>query len=550
MSLGECLLVEGYDEKDENSEKKKVWEDDKKLKKAAEGMLCADPGTQKKLRECINRPPGDAFDVSSMWVLLNLTISTITLTRHLLKVPMHLLNAWEIYELIGLYLFNSSAFIKIIAQTQPIWYNCVLYYLPGGAPEDEFTDKGLYETNHDWQPTEDEIEGSTLLQEIEEEEPRADTMLTRQARIAEERKKEEDERIALEEQKNFCERRHGLRKNDKDERIICCCWNPVKQESGKETFLYSLFVIPLSTEKLLEYDETFTTTSATVVSIFCLLAFAILVIPWGCTHVIPMMFIYFPFTFFVTLPLLKEQVTIVENDENGKPQMVDDKDENGDIQYEKDEEGNYIYEKNEDGSDKTKDGERIKKVLKKQKTRTTEQSRAISCYWLTCKKKRSSITDEEKDSMGTTGASEENKETDTDTENKDDDKDQDDKDEDSDDKDEESQAEKNKERAKQKCKECCFKFVKGCCVPTKRTYKCEKVPLQGKWINIRKILVYIIMIFLFNMCFNWAVLRYNGHGWIIAAKKDFFAPSRSILMYLTHIMNSVHTCVEFVNMIF
>merc|ERR1719150_3316846 len=404
MSLGECLLVDGYDEKDENSEKRKLWEDDAKLGKAAEGMLISDPDKQKKCKAFIEAPPGDAFDVSSMWVFLNLVIASITLTRHLLKVPMHLLNAWEIYELIGLYLFNSSAFIKIIAQTQPIWYNCVLYYLPGGAPEDEFTDKGLYETNNDWQPTEDEIEGSTLLQEIEEEEPKADTMLTRRARIDEERKKEEDERIQREEQKNFCERRHGLRKNDKDERIICCCWNPVKQKSGEETFLYSLFVIPLSTEKLLEYDETFTTTSATVVSIFCLLAFAILVIPWGCTHVIPMMFIYFPFTLFiiillitinyvfVTLPLLKEQVTIVEKDENGKPQMVDDKDENGDIQYEKDEEGNYIYEKNEDGSDKTKDGERIKKVLKKQKTRTTEQSRAISCYWLTCKKKRSSIT--------------------------------------------------------------------------------------------------------------------------------------------------------------
>merc|ERR1712083_1207856 len=347
---------------------------------------------------------------------------------------------------------NSSAFIKIIAQTQPIWYNCVLYYLPGGAPEDEFTDKGLYETNNDWQPTEDEIEGSTLLQEIEEEEPKADTMLTRRARIDEERKKEEDERIQREEQKNFCERRHGLRKNDKDERIICCCWNPVKQKSGEETFLYSLFVIPLSTEKLLEYDETFTTTSATVVSIFCLLMFAILVVPWGCTHVIPMMFIYFPVTLFiiiglitvnyvvVTLPLLKKQVTLIEKDADGNDQMVDDKDDDGNPIFEKDENGNDVYELEEDGTPKMKDG---KKVKKKVKTRTTEQSRAISCYWLTCKKKRSSITEEEKDSMGTTGG-EEKKETDTDTEN---------------------QEKDDKENNKEKCKQCCITTVKRCCVP-------------------------------------------------------------------------------------
>merc|ERR1719150_2803468 len=374
MSLGECLLVEGYDEKDENSEKKKVWEDDKKLKKAAEGMLCADPGTQKKLRECINRPPGDAFDVSSMWVLLNLVVAGVTLTRHLIKVPMHLLTPWEIYELFGLYFFNSSAFIKIIAQTQPIWYNCVLYYLPGGAPEDEFTDKGLYETNNDWQPTEDEIEGSTLLQEIEEEEPRADTMLTRQARIAEERKKEEDERIALEEQKNFCERRHGLRKNDKDERIICCCWNPVKQESGKETFLYSLFVIPLSTEKLLEYDETFTTTSATVVSIVCLLLFVILCVPWFLTHALPMSIIYFPITLFpiifiiainyilVTLPLLKKTVGEDDLDKEGKKQYIDAKDDDDNLIYERDGEGKIKYEE--------KDGQQVKVVKQVVKRRT------------------------------------------------------------------------------------------------------------------------------------------------------------------------------------
>merc|ERR1712083_1155173 len=274
-------------------------------------------------------------------------------------------------------------------------------------------DKGLYETNNDWQPTEDEIEGSTLLQEIEEEEPKADTMLTRRARIDEERKKEDDERIQREEQKNFCERRHGLRKNDKDERIICCCWNPVKQKSGEETFLYSLFVIPMGTEKLLEYDETFTTTSATVVSIFCLLMFAMLVIPWGCTHVIPMALQYFPFTIFliillivgnyvvVTLPLLKKQVTKVDLDAEGNEQYVDVKDDDGNPIIVKDDDGNIVYEKNDDGSYMMKDGKKVQKVERKVKTRTTEENRAISCYWLTCKKQRVSLSEEEQDSMST-----------------------------------------------------------------------------------------------------------------------------------------------------
>merc|ERR1719150_530627 len=541
MSLGECLLVDGYDEKDENSEKKKVWEDDKKLGKAAEGMLCSDPRHQKKLRACINAPPGDAFDVSSMWVLLNLTVASITLTRHLLKVPMHLLNAWEIYELIGLYLFNSSAFIKIIAQTQPIWYNCVLYYLPGGAPEDEFTDKSLYETNHDWQPTEDEIEGSTLLQEIEEEEPRADTMLTRQARIAEDRKKEEDERIALEEQKNFCERRHGLRKNDKDERIICCCWNPVKQESGKETFLYSLFVIPLSTEKLLEYDETFTTTSATVVSIVCLLLFVILCVPWGATHVLPMSIIYFPFTvtvilllitanyILVTLPLLKKIVVEEVLDKDQKPQYVDAKDENDKPIYEKDENGNIIMEE--------KDGKQVKKVKQVVKTREVEKTRALYYPWLTCKKERGRIKEEE------------NEDDEADEKNKDDEKNKENKEE-NEDSDEADQGQKKKGVGAEKCKKCCKDFVRSWFVPSKRKFKCGLVQAQGKFINVRKVMVYVIMIYLFNCCFNWGVLRWNGHGWFDAPKKDYYAPSRSIIMYLTHVMNSVHTCVEFVNMIF
>merc|ERR1719150_1101831 len=545
MSLGECLLVEGYDEKDENSEQRKLWEDDAKLGNAAAGMLISDPANQKRCKAFIEAPPGDAFDVSSMWVFLNLVIASITLTRHLLKVPMHLLNAWEIYELIGLYLFNSSAFIKIIAQTQPIWYNCVLYYLPGGAPEDEFTDKGLYETNNDWQPTEDEIEGSTLLQLIEEEEPKADTMLTRRARIDEEKKKEEDERIQLEEQKNFCERRHGLRKNDKDERIICCCWNPVKQPSGDETFLYSLFVIPLSTEKLLEYDETFTTTSATIVSIVCLLLFVILCSPYFITHALPMLIIYFPITLFliifiiainyilVTLPLLRKTVEEDDLDKEGKKQYIDAKDDDENLIYERDGEGKIKYEE--------KDGQQVKVVKQVVKRRTVEKSRALYYPWLTCKKDRirSTDDDENEDDVGSGGMGDKDKE-------KKETKEEDDFWDEADEADEATK----KKIAQEKCKQCCLGSVKGCFVPTPRKFRCQMVSAQSKFINLRKLIVYAIFIYFFNMCFNWGVLRYNGHGWFVAAKKDYMAPSRSIMMYLGHVMNSVHTCVEFVNMIF
>merc|ERR1712083_945788 len=130
------------------------------------------------------------------------------------------------------------------------------------------------------------------------------------------------------------------------------------------------------------------------------MGFAMLVIPWGCTWVIPMALQYFPFTIFliillivgnyvvVTLPLLKKQVTKVDLDAEGNEQYVDVKDDDG----------NLVYEKNDDGSYMMKDGKKVQKVERKVKTRTTEENRAISCYWLTCKKQRVSLSEEEQDS--------------------------------------------------------------------------------------------------------------------------------------------------------
>merc|ERR1712113_112733 len=196
-----------------------------------------------------------------------------------------------------------------------------------------------------------------------------------------------------------------------------------------------------------------------------------------------------------TLPLLKKIVVEEVLDKDKNPQYVDAKDENDKPIYEKDENGNIIMEE--------KDGKQVKKVKQVVKTREVEKTRALYYPWLTCKKERGRMKEEEN--------------------------------EDSDDEaDEADQGQKKKGVGAEKCKKCCKDFVRSWFVPSKRKFKCGFVQAQGKFINVRKVMVYVIMIYLFNCCFNWVVLRWNGHGCFDAPKKDYYAPSRSIIMYLTH----------------
>merc|ERR1712228_213070 len=131
---------------------------------------------------------------------------------------------------------------------------------------------------------------------------------------------------------NYCEKRHGPREGPKDERLIACCYNPKKIKSGDEKLFsfYTFFIIPLSTEKMLDYDETFTTTTSTLVSLITLIMGVIFVVPYGITHVIPMIFLYGWLTIglilslivanfiIVTLPILKTSKEEQERDANGK----------------------------------------------------------------------------------------------------------------------------------------------------------------------------------------------------------------------------------------
>merc|ERR1712165_207675 len=137
-NLGQCLLVPGYDDNDE-SELKTVWNNDDLLDEYSQDMWFKGADMQKRLKEFIKSPPGDAFDASSSWIFINIMFALFTMFRLMVNVNFKKLSVWEIYELFGLFFFNSSAFTKVIAQTQPILYNCVLYGLPSGAPEDKWT---------------------------------------------------------------------------------------------------------------------------------------------------------------------------------------------------------------------------------------------------------------------------------------------------------------------------------------------------------------------------------------------------------------------------
>jgi len=260
------------------------------------------------------------------------------------------------------------------AQTQPILYNSVLYYLPTAAPDDEFTEGGLYD-----------------------------------------------------EKQNFCQGKHGLRKDDDDDRIICCCWNPRRQKSGEETLLYSLFVIPLSTEKLLDYDKTFTGPLSSTISLICLFIFMLTIPPFFITHIIPTAVMYLPITLlffillvifnyvFCTLPTLKRKKLVRRTD------PVGEKNENDDVT-----DTDHVGEKDKNDGEKDKHEGEIKKM------KVVIENRAI---------------------------------------------------------------------------------------------KCGKTIFQLKFTDARKLMIYWIFLFLFNIIFNWSVLRYSGHSYFMAIKNDFNSPS-------------------------
>merc|ERR1719436_1052389 len=95
----------------------------------------------------------------------------------------------------------------------------------------------------------------------------------------------------------------------------------------------------------------------------------------------------------VTLPLLKKQVKEDDLGKDGKQQWVPKKDENDQVVYVK-ENGEFVYEDD-------KDGQRVKKVEKVVKQRTVEKNRAVYIPFLTCKKKRMTIPEDDKDGVGT-----------------------------------------------------------------------------------------------------------------------------------------------------
>merc|ERR1712043_6525 len=83
-----------------------------------------------------------------------------------------------------------------------------------------------------------------------------------------------------------------------------------------------------------------------------------------------------------------------------------------------------------------------------------------------------------------------------------------------------------------------------------RKFECGKKKIAMKYIDFRKVMVYIIFIVLYNIMFNWAILLYMGRGYHEAMVLDWYSPSRNIRGYLQHVLNSIHTMVEFVNMLF
>merc|ERR1712038_2033481 len=327
--------------------------------------------------------------------------------------------------------------------------------------------------------------------------------------------------------------------------------NVKKQEPTEETLMYAMFAIPLSTEKLLDYDETFTTTISTIVSILTLIIFIVMCIPYAITHVIPMVIVYGWVSLFlllgivlmtyvvVTLPTLQKRVEVPDMEEvveNGKKikrqKMVDAPagDDGKPPQEEK-----IVMEKDADGKEVEK-----KIMVNKQvgKMKFENRDRAFKYLWPSCKAKRKDPDDEKQE------------------ENKDENAKPDEKDEKDMTEDEKKEKEKTRIDALMDKKKAetgaggCKNFLKGLVPSTDRDYKWEWKKVSMKWIDFRKIIVYFVFIYLYNFLFNWAILLYMGHGYIDAIKIDFFSPSRKLTMYLKHVLNSIHTLVEFVNMLF
>lgn len=310
---------------------------------------------------------------------------------------------------------------------------------------------------------------------------------------------------------------------------------------------YTLFIIPLSTEKMLDYDETFTTTTSTLVSIITLLMGSIFCIPYGITHILPMLFLYGWLTIgliifliiinfiMVTLPQLKKSIEEPELDSEGNEVMEDAK---------ADEDGNIPQEAETDEDGKTK---MVNKKVVKMKRRMVD--RAFRVPWPTCKGIPKAQEDEGDDAEKKTTTPEEVKE-DADAAN---DKEK------GEGGDEESETKAKEDAESAEIRAALEKAnqtagvayaLKSLLPNANRKFECGKKKIAMKYIDFRKVMVYIIFIVLYNIMFNWAILLYMGRGYHEAMILDWYSPSRNIRGYLQHVLNSIHTMVEFVNMLF
>merc|ERR1712141_169107 len=199
--------------------------------------------------------------------------------------------------------------------------------------------------------------------------------------------------------------------------------------------------------------------------------------------------------------------------------------------------------KDKDGNELMKDGKPIMVNAQVEEVRVEKRDRALRYPWISCKAKPPKAADDdenaekEKEKDENANANEEKKESEMSEEEKKD-----------------ADAKKLDDHMLKLMQGTggggCKNFLHGLVPSTDRDFKCEWKKLSMKWIDFRKIIVYSVFIYLYNFLFNWAILLYMGHGYIDAIKIDFFSPSRKLTMYLKHVLNSIHTLVEFVNMLF
>merc|ERR1712150_197763 len=242
-------------------------------------------------------------------------------------------------------------------------------------------------------------------------------------------------------------------------------------------------------------------------------------VPYGITHILPMLFLYGWLTIgliiflifinfiMVTLPQLKKSIEEPELDSDGNEVMEDAK---------ADEDGNIPQEAETDEDGKTK---MVNKKVVKMKRRMVD--RAFRVPWPTCKGVRKEPEDEGDDAEKKTATPEEGV-----------------KDADA------AEILAALEKANQTAG--VAYALKSLLPNAHRKFECGKKKIAMKYIDFRKVMVYIIFIVLYNIMFNWAILLYMGRGYHEAMVLDWYSPSRNIRGYLQHVLNSIHTMVEFV----